>query len=174
MLVVDKCKEKKEKLHYTFEQISELSGIPLSTVYSFFKETSQNPSYITVGAICKVLGISLDAILGIEDEEMSADEIARVREESKKNEEALQLTIQEHAQNIMRQEAEIDKNLETIRRQDLRMKELNDANAWLNDRAEYQIKWLRFLSVGLFSYSLLITVAILILLFRIIPMIQAS
>lgn len=160
MLVVEKCKEKKEKLHLTFAQIAERSGIPLSTVNAFFSGSVQNPSYLTVGAICKVLNTSLDSIIGIEDDEMSEDEINRVREESRKNEEALSRTIQEHAQNILLHEVTIENNNETIRRQDLRME-------MLSDRVEYQKKaifWLRLFIGFVAFYAALVTAAIVIML----------
>lgn len=173
-LVVNKCLEKKEKRHVTFDQISDISGIPLSTTYAFLKKTSQNPSLITGGAICAALGVSLDAIFGIEDEEMSSEEISRVREEAKQNEAILHETIRAHAQNILLHEVSLENKDEIIRRQDLRMKELEKANASLRDRAEYQKKaifWLRIFIAFLAVFAVLLAIAIILLIRSRLPVI---
>lgn len=65
MTIQDLCREKRAALNMTAQDISDASNVPLSTVNNFFSNTSKAPSINTVGPICAVLGISLDAFYGI-------------------------------------------------------------------------------------------------------------
>lgn len=49
------------------QELAERSGIPLSTVNNFFAAASKLPSAATAGAICAILGVSMDAVYGIKE-----------------------------------------------------------------------------------------------------------
>lgn len=59
------CREARDRLNYTNQDIADETGIPLSSVKNFFAATSKAPSAISAGLICKFLGISLDDFFGI-------------------------------------------------------------------------------------------------------------
>lgn len=59
------CRAKKSELHWTFAEIEKVSGIPEKTVKNFFSDASKQPFFTTTAAICKALGVSLDAGCGI-------------------------------------------------------------------------------------------------------------
>lgn len=65
MTIQDLCREKRAALNLTAQDIADASNVPLSTVNNFFANSSKAPSINTVGPICAVLGISLDAFYGI-------------------------------------------------------------------------------------------------------------
>ena len=65
MTIQDLCREKRAALNLTAQDIADASNVPLSTVNNFFANSSKSPSINTVGPICAVLGISLDACYGI-------------------------------------------------------------------------------------------------------------
>lgn len=65
MSIQDLCREKRAALGLTAQDIADASNVPLSTVNNFFANSSKSPSINTVGPICAVLGISLDAFFGI-------------------------------------------------------------------------------------------------------------
>lgn len=65
MSIQDLCREKRAALNMTAQDIADASNVPLSTVNNFFANSSKSPSINTVGPICAVLGISLDAFYGI-------------------------------------------------------------------------------------------------------------
>lgn len=65
MTIQDLCREKRAALNLTAQDIADASNVPLSTVNNFFANSSKSPSINTVGPICAVLGISLDAFYGI-------------------------------------------------------------------------------------------------------------
>lgn len=158
-LFLDKLKERRSELRLSNQKISELSGIPLPTINSIFAGQVKNPTIFTIGPICAVLGISLDAFWGIKNESMAEEEIQRIQEEYKQHKTALKQIVEEHSYRLAHKEDEIQHNQEIIQRQDLRMEALND-------RVEYQkkaITWLRFLAGVLGGYAILITVAIILI-----------
>lgn len=65
MNIQELCRIRKEELKLTYQDISDASGVPLSTVQNFFSKLSKAPSIYTVAPICKVLGISLDEVFEI-------------------------------------------------------------------------------------------------------------
>ena len=65
MTIQDLCREKRAALNMTAQDIADASNVPLSTINNFFANASKSPSINTVGPICAVLGISLDAFYGI-------------------------------------------------------------------------------------------------------------
>ena len=74
MTIQDLCKAKRGALHMTAQEISDQSGVPLSTVNNFFANASKAPSINTAGPICAVLGISLDEFFGIGDHYTATEE----------------------------------------------------------------------------------------------------
>lgn len=58
---------KKEELYLTNANIAEQSGVPESTVTKLFNRTIKSPTFDTVAPIARVLNVSLDAIVEIEN-----------------------------------------------------------------------------------------------------------
>lgn len=67
MNIQEVCRIRKEELKLTYQDISNASGVPLSTVQNFFSKFSKAPSIYTVAPICKAMGISLDEVFGISE-----------------------------------------------------------------------------------------------------------
>lgn len=65
-MLVTKLTKLKEKCGFTYQQIADKSGVPLSSVSRIFTGETNNPSYRHVADIVMALGGSLDAIEGIE------------------------------------------------------------------------------------------------------------
>ena len=79
MNIQELCRLRKEELKLTYHDISDASGVPLSTVQNFFSKLSKAPSIYTVAPICKVLGISLDEIFGISEHLTPTEETLQAR-----------------------------------------------------------------------------------------------
>ena len=79
MNIQELCRIRKEELKLTYQDISDASGVPLSTVQNFFSKLSKAPSIYTVAPICKVLGISLDEIFGISEHLTPTEETLQAR-----------------------------------------------------------------------------------------------
>ena len=79
MNIQEVCKSRKEELKLTYQEISDASGVPLSTVQNFFSKFSKSPSIYTVAPICKALGISLDEVLGISEHLTPTEETLQAR-----------------------------------------------------------------------------------------------
>lgn len=60
MNIQEVCRIRKEELKLTYQDISDASGVPLSTVQNYFSKLSKSTSFYTVVAICKALGVSID------------------------------------------------------------------------------------------------------------------
>ena len=73
------CKSRKDALKLTYQDISDASGVPLSTVQNFFSKFSKAPSIYTVAPICKALGISLDEVFGISERLTRSEETLQAR-----------------------------------------------------------------------------------------------
>ena len=54
-MTLSEMKERKKELGYSYEQIADMSGVPLSTVQKVFSGATQSPRYDTLLAIEKVL-----------------------------------------------------------------------------------------------------------------------
>lgn len=79
MNIQEVCKSRKEELKLTYQDISDASGVPLSTVQNFFSKFSKAPSIYTVAPICKALGISLDEAFGISEHLTPTEETLQAR-----------------------------------------------------------------------------------------------
>jgi transcriptional regulator with XRE-family HTH domain len=66
-------------LKLTYQDISDVSGVPLSTVQNFFSKFSKAPSIYTVVPICKSLGISLDEVFDISEHLTPTEETLQAR-----------------------------------------------------------------------------------------------
>lgn len=69
MPYLDRLLEKKQEKDITNAEISELTGIPLSTVTKFFNGATANPPFDTFVKISTALGVSLDEIAGLRRED---------------------------------------------------------------------------------------------------------
>ena len=49
----EKCREARDRLGYTNQDIADATGIPLSSVKNFFAATSKVPGLVYAGLICK-------------------------------------------------------------------------------------------------------------------------
>lgn len=67
MTIQELCREKKNALGMTAQDIADASGVPLSTVNNFFAHASKSPALYTTAGICAALGVSLDAFFCIGD-----------------------------------------------------------------------------------------------------------
>lgn len=54
-----------KKLEISSAKLAKLTGIPKQTIDNFFDGTTTSPSFDRVCAICKVLSISIDELIGI-------------------------------------------------------------------------------------------------------------
>ena len=63
MNIQELCRIRKEELKLTYQDISDASGVPLSTVQNFFSKMSKAPSIYTVAPICGAASVSVTAWL---------------------------------------------------------------------------------------------------------------
>ena len=67
--------------NFTFEVISNLSGIPESTVKNVFSGKTEDPRFETISSIVKAMGGSLDAIYSaVKKEDVEANSIVSLKE----------------------------------------------------------------------------------------------
>lgn len=72
-----KLKYAKEDQHLTNAQVSEMSGISISTVNKLLGGAQSDPKLYNAAAICKALGLSMDDLFGLSHAEESPDELTR-------------------------------------------------------------------------------------------------
>lgn len=88
----EKCREARDRLGYTNQDIADATGIPLSSVKNFFAATSKVPGLVYAGLICKFLGVSIDECLDIIPAEDAAAQLRRQMAEDRMNSENQRLT----------------------------------------------------------------------------------
>lgn len=66
-------KKLKDESKLTTKQISELSGIPESTISRIMSGQTDNPSFDSICAIVKAMGGSLDAVFGVNNKSDNVD-----------------------------------------------------------------------------------------------------
>lgn len=88
----DVCREARDRLNFTNQDIADETGIPLSSVKNFFAATSKAPSAISAGLICKFLGVSLDNYFEIVPAEDAEARLQRQLKEDHINSENQRLT----------------------------------------------------------------------------------
>lgn len=59
------CRESRNRQNMTIQDLSDKTGIPISTIGNFFAAKSKAPNVYNAGAICAALGVSLDRYFGI-------------------------------------------------------------------------------------------------------------
>lgn len=59
------CREAKDALGMTAQDLADASGVPLSTVNNTFAARSREPSVYTIGPMCAATGTSIDEFFGI-------------------------------------------------------------------------------------------------------------
>lgn len=74
VLIKDLCKERKDILHFTNQDVADKAEMPISTVNNYFSSASKASSVYTVGPICAALGVSLDKYFGIDPKESPAEQ----------------------------------------------------------------------------------------------------
>ena len=65
----------KNELHLTYEELSEKSGVPESTLIRIFNGKTESPYYQTIEDIVKAMGGSLDEMSGINKSEAKSKEV---------------------------------------------------------------------------------------------------
>lgn len=65
----------KNELHLTYEELSEKSGVPESTLIRIFSGKTASPYYQTIEDIVKAMNGSLDEMSGISKEETPSKEV---------------------------------------------------------------------------------------------------
>ncbi|MDO5446062.1 MAG: hypothetical protein Q4F31_10645 [Eubacteriales bacterium] len=85
--IKDMCKEARNRLGLTNQEISNLiserfgiEDFSVNTINNFFSERSKATTIYTTGYICAVLGISIDAVFGIETKISSEEEAEFIRQ----------------------------------------------------------------------------------------------
>ena len=85
--IKDMCKAARNRLGLTNQEISDLISerfgivdFSVNTVNNFFSERSKATTIYTTGYICAVLGISIDAVFGIENELSPQEEVEFARQ----------------------------------------------------------------------------------------------
>lgn len=79
----DLCREAKAAQNLTSRELSQLSGVPLSSVNNFFASASKAPALSTVAPLCRVCGVSLDRFFGISEFVPPEDRLARMTQDHK-------------------------------------------------------------------------------------------
>ena len=59
------CREARDRQNITIQDLADETGISISTIGNFFATKSKAPNVYNAGAICAVLGVSLDRYFGI-------------------------------------------------------------------------------------------------------------
>lgn len=70
---IDNLKKLKDESKLTTKQISDLSGIPESTISRIMSGQTDNPSFESISAIVKAMGGSLDSVFGIDTSSENPD-----------------------------------------------------------------------------------------------------
>ena len=60
MIDIERLKEAKKRMKITYEELSSISGVPISTIYDLFRGVTTDPRAGTLEAIERALGLSDD------------------------------------------------------------------------------------------------------------------
>lgn len=66
MPIIQRLQDIRENKGLSYNDISQISGVPIATVTRIFTGATQNPTIETLASISLALGVSLDEIAGIE------------------------------------------------------------------------------------------------------------
>ena len=73
----ESLRQRRDQLHLSNPELSDLSGLPLNTVTNYFSARSKAASAYTVGRLCAALNFSLDRAFGIVPSEDDLSDSAR-------------------------------------------------------------------------------------------------
>ena len=79
MNIQELCKIRKEELKLTYQDISDASGVPMSTIENVFSKLSKAQSIDTLATICKILVISIVEVFGITEHLTPTEETLQAR-----------------------------------------------------------------------------------------------
>lgn len=79
----EKCREARDRLGYTNQDIADATGIPLSSVKNFFAATIKVPGLVYAALICKFLGVSIDGCCDITPSVLPEDQIKQMERDHK-------------------------------------------------------------------------------------------
>lgn len=110
----------KNKGNFTYETISNLSGIPEATIKNIFSGKTEDPRFETVSAIVTAMGGSLDAIYtAAKKEDVEANAVIAIKEAY---EERILLLKEQYEQRLAEKDrhydrllSEAEKHIETIK-----------------------------------------------------------
>lgn len=140
----DTLKGMKNERNLTLQQISDASGVPVSTVNRILNGQTENPSFRDIAAIVAALDGSLDALTGLQKIDPASCQLLDA------NVMQLLLTMQNH----------YTKNLENIRQQHIHEMEISDKH--YRESLADKNRWLRRLFlclvmlIGVISFLLII------------------
>lgn len=80
--IQEMCRQKKDALGLTQQDVVDRTGVPAATVKNFFSSASKAPSVYTVGPICRLLGISLDEYFRITDHLTPTEEVLNAQNDT--------------------------------------------------------------------------------------------
>ena len=69
-MILDLIRAEKDSRSLTNEQLSNLSGVPVGTINRVLSGKTTSPNYITVGALCRALDVSIDEAEGIKPQQI--------------------------------------------------------------------------------------------------------
>ena len=104
MTIQELCREKKNALGMTAQDIADASGVPLSTVNNFFAHAPKSPALYTTAGICAALGVSLDAFFCIGDDCTATEETVQAEKdglEKRLSNKRETIDVQNHTINVM-------------------------------------------------------------------------
>lgn len=110
----------KQQGNFTFEQISNLSGIPEATVKNIFSGKTEDPRYETISKIVRAMGGSLDATdAAVKKDDVEANTVIALKEQYEKHIQALdehyKLRIAEMKEHYEERIKEKNEHIETIK-----------------------------------------------------------
>lgn len=73
------CREARDRQNITIQDLADETGISISTIGNFFATKSKAPNVYNAGAICAVLGVSLDRYFGIIEMLPPEDQMAQLQ-----------------------------------------------------------------------------------------------
>ena len=82
MTIQELCREKKNALGMTAQDIASTAGIPLSTVNNFFAHASKSPALYTTAGLCAALGVSLDEFFKIGEHHTATEKTLQAEKDS--------------------------------------------------------------------------------------------
>ena len=109
------CRNAKKRMGVTSQDISDGTGIPLSSVNNFFASSSKAPSFYLVCAICRFLGVSVDRALEITGNISPEEELRQVQDEKERELQSTKMKYEnEKLKELNAVHAKLDKSRRTV------------------------------------------------------------